>query len=267
MTRTTRTATLPAVVLLIAGSLTSGVHAATATRKAVAAGRQEPQSLPPTRTNKAGCRYWLYLPADYGKQAGRKWPLMLFLHGVGGCGDDLERVKEHGPPRLIEQGKEFPFIVVSPQCPKGQMWSADVLNTLLDAVIKEYSVDQDRVYCTGLSMGGYGTWSLATAYPQRFAAIVPICGGGQPAQAARLKPVPIWAFHGARDSIVPVSESEQMVDAVKKVGGDAKLTVYPKARHNCWARAYSDPEVYDWLLAHRRAAAAKQAQSGRQGTR
>ncbi|MBN1818803.1 MAG: prolyl oligopeptidase family serine peptidase, partial [Sedimentisphaerales bacterium] len=123
--------------------------------------------------------YLLHLPAEYDKKA--QWPLMIFLHGAGERGSDLNKVKVHGPPKLIEQGKELPFIVVSPQCPTGQWWTnkVETIMALIDEIVEKYNVDQSRIYLTGLSMGGFGTWAIASAYPERFAAIVPICGGGQ----------------------------------------------------------------------------------------
>ena len=137
-------------------------------------------------TTTVTCEYLLYLPKDYGKSE-RKWPLVLFLHGAGERGANLDLVKTHGPPKLIQQGKEFPFIVVSPQCPQGIWWPeiVDTLAALLDEVRENYAVDSDRVYLTGLSMGGYGTWTLACRYPERFAAIAPVCGGGLPFLAER----------------------------------------------------------------------------------
>ena len=128
--------------------------------------------------------YLLYLPNHYGT-ADKKWPLVLFLHGAGERGDNLARVKVHGPPMLIEKGHSFPFILVSPQCPKDVWWDAEGLNALLDEIVAKYAVDENRIYVTGLSMGGYGTWDLAIRYPNRFAAIAPICGGGTPFLAAR----------------------------------------------------------------------------------
>src|ERR1700685_2957590 len=175
--------------------------------------------------------YLLYLPADYDKQD--KWPLVLFLHGAGERGSHLDAVKRHGPPKLIEKGKQFPFIVVSPQCPSGHWWNNELvpLTTLLDDVSAKYKVDPDRVYVTGLSMGGYGTWALAAYAPNRFAAIVPVCGGGEIMLTRSIRHVPVWAFHGGKDPIVPVKRSQDLVEALKKAGADAKLTVYPDALH------------------------------------
>src|SRR5262249_37880875 len=152
----------------------------------------------------------LYLPDAYDSSK-KEWPLLLFLHGAGESGDDLARVKRHGPPKLIEGGKAFPFIVVSPQS-SGRGWNADTLNALLDDLISKYRVDKDRVYLTGLSMGGFGTWSLAATHPEKFAAIAPICGGGRPEDASKIKDIPTWVFHGAKDTTVPIARSEAMVN-------------------------------------------------------
>jgi predicted peptidase len=194
--------------------------------------------------------YLLYLPKDYDKQ--KSWPLMLFLHGAGERGNDLELVKKHGPPKLIAAGKEFPFIVVSPQCPKGCWWEPMELVALLDEISGKYKVDPDRIYVTGLSMGGFGSWRLAAYAPERLAAIVPICGGGETYWAREFAHLPVWAFHGAKDTGVPLERSQAMVDALKKSGGDPKFTIYPDAGHDSWTAAYDDPELYKWLSAQKR---------------
>jgi predicted peptidase len=194
--------------------------------------------------------YLLSLPADYGKSR-KAWPLVLFLHGAGESGSDLAKVKAHGPPKLVETKGPFPFILVSPQSP-GRGWNPDTLNALLDTLFKQYRVDKARVYLTGLSMGGYGTWSLAAAHPEKFAAIAPICGGGNPADAPKLAKLPIWVFHGAKDPTVPIKRSEEMVEAIKGAGGNPKFTVYPDAGHDSWTATYDNPEFYTWLLGHKR---------------
>jgi predicted peptidase len=202
----------------------------------------------------------LFVPNGYTSD-GNPWPLMLFLHGLGeSSNDDLSRVKIHGPPSFVDERPDFPFVVVTPQLPPppGEMkdvptaWKPEPLVQLLDRVTNELNIDRTRVYCTGLSMGGYGTWRLVAKYPERFAAAVPICGGGDPAaMAPGLRRVPIWAFHGARDEVVPLSESDKMVKAVRRAGGDVRLTVYPDVAHDSWKRAYANPEVYKWMLSHR----------------
>ena len=197
--------------------------------------------------------YLLYLPADYEKQ--QSWPLLLFLHGAGERGSDLELVKKHGPPKLIDEGKDFPFVIVSPQTPKDRTWQPIELTALLDDIVAKYKIDKDRIYVTGLSMGGFGTWALAAFTPDRFAAIVPICGGGEVLAARRLIKLPIWAFHGGKDVVVPVKRSEDLVGAIKKDNPEAKLTVYPDAGHDSWTETYANPDVYAWLLLHKRKSA------------
>ena len=198
-------------------------------------------------------RYLLYLPEEHG-QSGGPWPLVLFLHGDGEGGDDLELVKKNGPPKLIAAGKEFPFILVAPQCPSDVWWTGELgfLKALLDSVVAEHDVDEERVYVTGLSMGGYGTWALAMEQPDRFAAIAPICGRGDPERVSLIKHLPIWVFHGAQDNTVPLEASEKMVEALRAAGTEPKFTVYPEAGHDSWTATYDNPEFYEWLLAQRR---------------
>jgi predicted peptidase len=197
--------------------------------------------------------YLLYLPDAYAT-GDADWPLVVFLHGAGERGDDLELVKKHGPPKLIAHGEKLPFIVVSPQCPAGGWWTNQVeaLDALLDMVVRRCRVDEERIYVTGLSMGGFGTWALAFAQPDRFAAIAPICGGGDPDAAERIAHLPVWVFHGARDNVVDLEESRAMVDALKAAGGAPRFTVYPDAGHNSWTATYENQELYDWLLRQRR---------------
>ncbi len=197
-------------------------------------------------------QYLLYLPEGYGEEE-KKWPLMIFLHGRGESGDDLDRVKKHGPPKLIEKGKDFPFIIVSPQCPRDRWWSDIYLDRLIDSVIESHSVDEDRIYMTGLSMGGFGTWNYAGLHSGRLAAIAPICGGGDPILTWRMRSLPIWAFHGAKDGTVPVDRTMQMVEAVKSRGNDeVKVTIYAEAEHDSWSETYNNPELYEWFLSHKR---------------
>ncbi len=200
-------------------------------------------------TKTVSANYLLYLPKGYGKEK-KEWPLVLFLHGSGERGNDLQLVKKHGPTKLVEQGKEFPFILVSPQCPEGSWWAVDILDGLLKEIEEKYDVDKNRIYVTGLSMGGYGTWSLAMKYPHRFSAIAPICGGGNERTVCKLKDMPIWVFHGVKDNVVPIYESQKLVDALKKCGNDVKFTIYPEANHDSWTETYNNPELYEWLLSH-----------------
>ena len=194
-------------------------------------------------------RYWLFLPQNY--QDDRPVPLMLFLHGAGERGEDLTLVKKWGPPKLVEKDTKFPFLVVSPQCPKKQRWDVEQMVALVKYVTATYRVDPSRMYCTGLSMGGYGTWAIAAKYPKLFAAVVPICGGGDPAQAKALSSLPIWVFHGDKDKAVPLERSKEMVAAIREAGGDVKLKIYPDVGHNSWSSTYANKEVYKWLLSHK----------------
>lgn len=223
-------------------------------RTAAPTAGQSPQSFSGTVTKKVGYRYLLYLPKAYTADPARRWPLLLFLHGSGERGDDLARVKTHGPPKMLDGRDDVPFVVVSPQCPDGERWSADALAALLDDVLRRLRIDEDRVLVTGLSMGGRGTWDLAMTYPGRFAAIAPVCGGAIPDRACRLKDVPVRAYHGAKDDVVPLAESERVVEAVRKCGGTAELLVDPDAGHDSWTAAYADPALWEWLLSRRRAA-------------
>jgi predicted esterase len=221
-------------------------------------------------------KHLVYLPVGYEEQAtkGRRdegmkgvetagasgsrtrYPLVLFLHGKGERGDNLVQIKESALPSRLEYDakfrEQFPAIVVAPQCPANEWWSTDELAMLLDEVQTRYRVDPDRLYVTGMSMGGYGTWALASAFPDRFAAIVPVCGGGDLAEVDHLLHLPIWAFHGNKDDVVPIDESQKMVTALQSVGGDVRFTVYPDSGHDAWTDTYANPEVYTWLFSHKR---------------
>lgn len=197
-------------------------------------------------------RHLFALPAGYDADKGKRWPLVIFLHGSGERGDDLKKVTKHGPPKQAEAGREFPFILVAPQCPAGSWWDLAVLDRWLDGVMREFRVDPDRVYLTGISMGGFGTWTWAQKSPERFAAIMPICGGGDPARAGVLKDIPTWAFHGAKDGTVVPAKSEEMIAGMRAAGAEPKLTIYPEAAHDSWTPTYDNDEVYAWLLAQKR---------------
>ncbi|MCL4509393.1 MAG: prolyl oligopeptidase family serine peptidase [Chloroflexi bacterium] len=210
------------------------------------------QKLERPFTRIARLTYLLYLPDSYGQQPDRVWPLLLFLHGAGERGDDINRVRTYGPPQRIEDGLSVPWIVVAPQCPAELWWDAWEIGALLDEVQQHHRVDPDRIMVTGLSMGGFGTWQLAATFPRRFAALVPICGGGEPVSVRRFAHVPVWVFHGAKDPVVPLQRSEDMVTALQRAGAEPKFTIYPDATHNSWTAAYNDPELYEWLDSQRR---------------
>jgi predicted peptidase len=215
------------------------------------AGAQQAAKLKTRVKAGATVRYLLYLPPGYGKDD-RRWPLVLFLHGAGERGRSLEAVKRHGPPKLVEQGEDFPFILVSPLCPADEQWSVPLLRALLENVEGTHRTDPARIYLTGLSMGGNGTWRLAAAMPGHFAAIAPVCGWGDAGSVCALKEIPVWVFHGKKDGVVPFEASEAMVDALKECGGNVRFTEYPDAGHDSWTETYENPELYAWLLAQRR---------------
>jgi predicted peptidase len=225
---------------------------------------QSVQKLDVKITRTVTTHFLLALPKDYDAKAAKRWPLMMFLHGAGERGADLSKVAIHGPPKLVAAGQELPFIIVSPQCPGGERWSDDTLLALLDSVSTQHHVDTNRIYLTGLSMGGFASWSLAAKYPERFAAVAPICGGGSTidllltskTKRDAIKTLPIWAFHGTKDTAVPLAESEKMVAGFKRAGcQQAELTVYPDAGHDSWTETYSNPKLYEWFLSHTRAVA------------
>jgi predicted peptidase len=262
---------------------------------APAAETQSVASFEKIITKKVGYHYLLSLPTGYDAAANKTWPVILFLHGSGERGNDLWKVAVHGPPKLIrgpvppttptpgtkaprapapetaeardrrEQSAAFlkaNFIVVSPQCPAGTWWDDDGVLALLDEITAKHRTDPTRHYLSGLSMGGFGTWSVAMKFPERFAAIVPICGGGNPTDVRRasrekksaLLSLGVWAFHGAKDPTVALAESETMVAALKRSGvTDLQLTVYPEATHDSWTETYQNPALYTWLLKHQRA--------------
>lgn len=202
--------------------------------------------------------YLLYTPEEANDPGETKWPLVLFLHGLGESGnggDELQKVAIHGPPKQAKT-QDFPFYIASPQCPMPERgkyrpaWRAERLLALLEELSAELPIDKSRVYLTGLSMGGFGSWRLAATAPERFAAVAPVCGGGDPSTAAALINTPLWVFHGADDNVVPLKMSQVMVDAVKAAGGDPKFTIYPGVGHGSWNNAYSEPEFYNWLLSH-----------------
>lgn len=202
--------------------------------------------------NERSFPFWCYLPKKRPEDG--KLPLLLFLHGAGERGTNLTLVTKHGPPKLIEQGEEFPFVVISPQCPLDQWWAMQEnvigLAELVEQAYADYPIDPTRMYATGMSMGGYGTWKLAAMYPKLFAAIIPICGGANLSEIEALKDLPIWAFHGSEDDIVPLIRSQEIIDQLSKIDSDAKLSIYDNVQHDSWSATYANPEIYDWLLSH-----------------
>jgi predicted peptidase len=237
---------------VIIAAAVCGVGCTSLTQRTQVQVGQHPHSFQKGIVKTVHADYLLYLPEGYDATQ-EAWPLMLFLHGAGERGSDVSKVAIHGPPKLVSaEAITFPFVIVSPQCPKGDRWSSetqvDTLNALLDRIVSRYRIDRDRIYVTGLSMGGFGTWRLAAEYPDRFAAIAPICGGGSPEDAQRIAHLPVRVFHGAKDKIVPVKKSEEMVAALEKANCRVKFTVYPDAGHNSWTATYGNSELYDWFL-------------------
>jgi predicted esterase len=191
------------------------------------------------------------LPDGYAKKKDQHWPLILFLHGSGECGHDLDMLKDKGPLGYINKGHSLPFIVVTPQCPKDDLWDPEKLALLLDKIEAQFRVDPKRIYVTGLSLGGYGSFDLAATYPQRITAIAPLSGGENPEIAERIKTVPTWIFHGSDDAVVRTQYSIDIADRMKAVGAtEVKLTIYPGVGHEKWEVTYADPALYAWFLQH-----------------
>jgi predicted peptidase len=204
---------------------------------------------------KTTLHYWLALPPESEKKPDSGWPVMFFMHGAGERGANLDKVKQHGPPKLVGKTAELnKFIIVSPQCPEGRWWDIVALKGLINHTLKTQPADKDRVILTGLSMGGYATWGLLAAHPDLAAAAVPICGGGDPSKAASFKHVPLRCYHGSKDTAVPQKKSDEMIEALKAAGGKPDYTIYPDAGHDSWTAAYADPKLYVWMLEQKRPA-------------
>ncbi|MEB8330332.1 dienelactone hydrolase family protein [Flavobacteriaceae bacterium KMM 6897] len=199
-------------------------------------------------------KYYLYFPPGYEPESTEKFPLLLFLHGGGDSGDSIGRVKSSGPPKLISDGKDFPFLILAPQNPhKKEWWNTKAVVQLLDTVVANNNVDTKRIYLTGLSRGGGAAWQLAVQYPEKFAAMAVVCGMTPVPYAAWIdKKMPIWVFHGEEDKSIPFSESVQMVERLKEMGYDVQFTRYKGVGHNSWTRAYNTPELYEWFIEQRR---------------
>lgn len=214
--------------------------------------------LPPTAKKfttsdgKASLDYLVYLPEGYDKDKAKLWTLVVFLHGAGERGADVQAVRKTGLTQTLEQRGAIPYVMIAPQCPANTFWNIGTLDKLLDQALSDYRVDKKRVVLTGLSMGGFGTWNWSVEHPERFAGLVPICGWGKIDQAAALKGMPIWAFHGDADQAVKFASGQAMVDAVKVAGAEIKFTVYPGVGHNSWGKAYAEPELEAWILARKK---------------
>ncbi|WP_269539526.1 dienelactone hydrolase family protein [Cerasicoccus fimbriatus] len=201
-------------------------------------------------TKTVSASYLLYLPEGYEDDKAKEWPMMIFLHGSGERGNDLAKVARHGPLKHVRDGKEFPMIIVAPQCPHGHSWEVETLNAFYDDMIEKYRVDPNRVYLTGLSLGGHGTWTWAANNPERFAAIAPVCGWGPDVDYQVLSDMPIWAFHGSEDQAVKLERGQKAITAVSESGGNPEFTVYEGVGHNSWDPAYNNDALYDWMLSH-----------------
>ncbi len=211
----------------------------------LAAGEQRPWQLD-------GERMWVWLPPEYARRSA-PWPLLVFLHGSGERGSDLEKVKVHGPPMWAARGTAYPLVLVSPQLEEGARWDPERLHRLLGGLKSTLNIDPRQCLGTGLSLGGHGVWNWATAYPGDLAAIAPVCGYGDPARVAAMRDVPVRAYHGDADTVVPLDQQQACVDALNAAGGRATLTVYPGVGHGSWVPAYQDAALLPWLLAQRQA--------------
>jgi len=214
-----------------------------------APGKQVEQSL--ATTDGGSIPYLLYLPKDY-SATGIKVPFMLFLHGRGESDGPLSVVAKWGPPRRLAAGEQMKYLVVSPQCPRASAWNRDDqqkrLLELLAHIKKTYNIDDDRIYLTGLSMGGFGSWRLAADHPEMFAAVAPVCGAGDPTKAANLVKLPVWAWHGTEDTAVKFEKSVEMVEAIKAAGGaKVRFTSLEHIGHFSWQAAYQSQDLYQWF--------------------
>jgi predicted peptidase len=215
--------------------------------------------------------YRLLVPPDYAAGDGTsRHALLVFLHGAGERGSDNKAQLKHGREFMESVARDYGCFVLAPQCPSGKRWvevdwsardhrlpekPSEPMGRLLEllaAVQDEFRIDPDRLYVMGLSMGGYGTWGMIQRNPKMFAAAVPICGGADSSQAGRIKDVPIWCFHGAEDRAVPTERSRNIIDAIRKAGGEPKYTEYPSVGHNSWSPAFGEPDLPKWLFAQRR---------------
>jgi predicted peptidase len=205
------------------------------------------------KTADSRLNYLLHIPEGYGTEIGKKWPLIVFLHGLKQRGNKISVIAHVGLPKMITALRDFPFFVISPQCPLRTFWdrpkTAVKVKETIDRVVGDYDIDTGRLYLTGYSMGGYGTWYIAALYPDLFAAIIPICGGGNVETAKKIAHIPTWVFHGKKDSVVSIKKSYKMVDALEIAGSKSlKYTFYPRHGHNCCDATYSNTQVYKWML-------------------
>jgi len=224
----------------------AGLHRPAAAEPLPPAGQHPQESI-----ETGGYRYQLFIPEN--AQNAQTWPLMIFLHGSGERGDDIARVKVHGPPKQADRDPNFPFILISPLLPAEEDWDIGKLEAILDHALETLPVDPERIYLTGLSRGGHATWRWGAQNPDLFAALAPVAGRGDPENACQLVDTPVWALHGDRDDVVEPEGSFAMSRAIRACGGqNSRLTIYPDLGHNAWDPAYADPALYLWLLSQRR---------------
>ncbi len=237
------------IVLVLGGCVTKRMTSMTAFRAGIATGFINKVVL----VNDKPYPYVVYVPRDYDPE--RAWPLIVFLHGAGERGHDGLHQTDVGLGHAIRRNPEwFPCLVLMPQCPPKVWWDAvaDSVERSLLQTCQEYNVGRSRIYLTGLSMGGYATWQYGGKRPDLFAALMPICGGGNVDNAPALAKLPIWAFHGANDDVIDPEESRKMVEAVQQAGGKVKYTEFEDTGHNAWDKAYGDAKHIKWLLKQHR---------------
>jgi predicted peptidase len=192
--------------------------------------------------------YLIYTPDGYDSIQTKNWPLIIYLHGKSAGGSNLNKLKRYGIPFFIDRGMKFNAIVASPQCPSGKNWTTDKwFDPFYKELCSKYHIDSTRIYLTGMSMGGFGTWDLGIKFPNRFATLMPLCGGGKPQEVCAIKDVPVWVFHGDRDAKVPIRRSDEMVKALRQCGGNPRYTVLKGKGHDIH-RQFADPALYEWMM-------------------
>jgi len=204
---------------------------------------------------KAKYNYLLYLPKNYSNET-KKYPLLIYLHGGSQRGNDLNKLKTYGLPYLVDKGQNFDFIIASPQCPDNKYWSTENwFDSLYSDLMMRYRIDTNRIYCTGISIGGYGTYIVAMDFPDKFAAIVPLCGGINDSDTSRvcnLSKIPIWTFHGTADDKISINQTERIASELRKCNGDIKFTRLQNEGHGIEYLYETKPKIYKWLLKHKK---------------
>jgi predicted peptidase len=197
---------------------------------------------------KIKCNYLLYLPPNYENQTDT-FPLIIYLHGGSVRGDNLEKLKTYGLPKLIEDGNQYDFIIASPQCPENTYWSKiNWFDTLYRELVSKYRIDKNRIYVTGISAGGFGAWHAAMDNPNRISAIIPLCGGcNDSSEICKINHLPVWTFHGTNDNLIDINETERLVRRLKTCNGNIKFTRLDSTGHNI-GHIYENQEIYDWFL-------------------